>query len=353
MKPIKILVETFADEGDTNAQMSNGREIMSRLDPERFHVTTFFCDGADPRLLARPNTRLVRLGARRQTPSILRRFLFGDHDLLFYVKASPASRLYMKVRSLRGARGKTVAAVESQLNLRDEPTIAPENIRLLEQTVLRADFLFPNSESVKRSLERNYGRSGEVIPTGVDTTFFSPGSGRAENPRVRVLFAGSLRPFKAPQAVVDAAPRFPQADFVIIGDGLLRSELEARARRISNVSLLGSLDAGAIREQYRRADVFLFPSRWEGSPKVIMEAAACGLPVIARKDYEPETVVDGRTGYLVKSDEEMFSRLESLIGDSEARRRMGKDGRAHMARFSWDVVTRQWENAFVRIVEAR
>ena len=116
--------------------------------------------------------------------------------------------------------------------------------------------------------------------------------------RVRVLFVGSLRPFKGPQLLLRAATRFPNAEFVIVGDGLMATELQDRVQRekLLNVRFTRGLDVSAVREQYRSADVFLFPSHWEGSPKVILEAAACGLPVIGRQDYEPETVLDGKTG---------------------------------------------------------
>src|SRR5208283_1756646 len=134
---------------------------------------------------------------------------------------------------------------------------------------------------------------------GVNSKFFTPAWERPANSNVRVLFVGSLRPFKGPHLMVQAASRFPTAEFVIVGDGVMAPELAAQvqAERLTNVRFAGVLNASAVREEYRQADIFLFPSRWEGSPKVILEAASCGLPVIARSDYIPETVVDGRTGY--------------------------------------------------------
>jgi glycosyltransferase involved in cell wall biosynthesis len=97
----------------------------------------------------------------------------------------------------------------------------------------------------------------------------------------------------------------------------------------------------------------MFPSRWEGSPRVLMEAAACGLPVIARKDYQPESVIDGETGVLVGSDEEMITALERLLANPELCRSFGRSGRSHIARFSWDIVTRQWEDIFTHVALAR
>jgi glycosyltransferase involved in cell wall biosynthesis len=113
--------------------------------------------------------------------------------------------------------------------------------------------------------------------------------------------------------------------------------------------MTGTLGRKAVREVYRDADIFLFPSQWEGSPRVLLEAAASGLPVVARKDYEPESVVDGRTGYLASDNDELMSRLAQLIADSRLRRTLGDAARAHAARYSWDVITRQWEITFTQL----
>jgi len=244
--------------------------------------------------------------------------------------------------------------VESQSDLRNEPTVKPEQVRIWEQTVLRCDRLFSNSASVKASLEKEYGLASEVVPTGVDTKFYFPAD-RAPNTRVRVLFVGALRPFKGPQLLLRAAGRFPAADFVIVGDGLMASELQVQAQRekLTNVQFVGSLKPAALREQYRQADIFLFPSRWEGSPKVILEAAACGLPVIARNDYRPETVVDGQTGYLGSSEDELLQHLGVLIASAELRRTMGRASRLHSERFDWDAITRRWEDIFEGLVGHR
>lgn len=347
MKPIHILVDSFADEGLTNAQMINAREIVSRLDSDRFSVTMFVLEVPAPQIRDRPNTHLIRLPRRLQTIPLLARFLFGRQDIVFYLKASPASRWYLKLRSIRRGHCPIVGTVESQTDWRDE-TITPQTIRLHEETTLRCDFLFSNSAMVKRSLEANYSLQSEVVPTGVDTEFFTPNWDRA-NPRPRVLFVGALRAFKGPQVVLDAAQRYPQADFVVVGDGIMGRELRDRAKTLPNVEMRGSLGRVAIREEFRRADVFLFPSRWEGSPRVLMEATASGLPVIARKDYEPESVIDGTTGFLVGDDDEMMTRLSQLLADPDLRLRLGKSGHSHAVRFSWDVITRQWETIFTRL----
>jgi glycosyltransferase involved in cell wall biosynthesis len=348
MKLVHILVDSFADEGLTNAQMINAREIVTRLDSNRFFVTMFVQGRPDPQIQARPNTRLIRLPRRLKTIPLLQQFLFGRHDILFYLKASPASRWYLKLRSLSRNHCAIVATVESQTDWRDE-TMTPQTISLIEETTLRCDFLFSNSANVKKSLAANYGVQSEIVPTGVDTEFFAPDWNRPENVRPRVLFVGALRAFKGPQVVLHAARHYPQADFILVGDGVMAEQLHDQANDLTNVEMRGTLGRTAIREEYRRADVFLFPSRWEGSPRVLLEAAASGLPVIAREDYEPESVIDGITGFLVMDDDEMMTRLALLLEDADLRRRLGRAGHSHAARFSWDVITRQWEAIFNRL----
>ncbi len=219
MSPIRLLVDSLADEDGFNAQMTSARDIMSRLDPTRFHVTTFCVGKPDARLVQRPATRLLQLPQRRQTLRILAEFVTGKHDILFYLKSSPAARMYLATRTRWLDKRIVIGTVESQSDLRNEPTIKPEQIRLWERTILRSDYLFSNSSSVQTNLEKEYGLSSEVVPTGVDTKFFTPAWHRPANVRARVLFVGSLRPFKGPQLLLRAATRFPNAEFVIVGDG--------------------------------------------------------------------------------------------------------------------------------------
>jgi glycosyltransferase involved in cell wall biosynthesis len=355
LKPIRILVDSFADADLPNAQMGNAREIVSRLDPAHFHVKMFVVGKPDLRIVARENTHLIQLPQRRQTLRILREFLWGAHQILFYMKASPASRWYLSLKEKWKDRRTTIGTLESQSDLINEPSIATEAIRLWEQTVLRCDRLFSNSQSVQQSLHREYGLRSEIIPTGVDTTFFVPDPARRRNLRPRVLFVGSLRTYKQPHIVVDAAARFPQADFRIAGDGPLAGELRNRTtmESLRNVKFLGLLKADRLRSEYHSADIFLFPSRWEGSPKVILEAAACGLPVIARSDYSPETVLHGVTGYQAVSDHSIFVHLEDLLNRPVLRQELGRNGRRLSEKYDWDVITAQWEETFMQSVAQR
>lgn len=355
MQPIRVLIDTFADAGLINAQMGNAREIIYRLDPEIFHVTTFMVGEPDLRIATRKNTRLIQLPKRRQTVRILSEFLAGSHELLFYMKASPASKWYSGLRRKWRDHRVTVGTIEAQCDYESDPRISQEAIDLWEETILRCDHLYSNSRFVKDSLKREYERESDVIPTGADTRFFTPTWERPKNPRPRVLFVGSLFQRKHPEVVLAAAAQFPQADFRLVGSGEIREQLEQQVVRegLRNVTFTGALGAVPLREEYRAADVFFFPSTFEGSPKVIVEAAACGLPVIVRDTYAPETVIHRETGFQAATNDEMFSYLKLLLGNPELRRKQGAAGREHSKSFDWDCIARQWATTFVELVPSR
>jgi len=98
-------------------------------------------------------------------------------------------------------------------------------------------------------------------------------------------------------------------EYVIIGDGPLREQLESRVKELSilkNVRFLGARDSGTIRRYLKDADIFLAPSvtagsgEREGVPVVLMEAMASGVPVLTTANGAiRELVHDGRTGFLV------------------------------------------------------
>lgn len=103
----------------------------------------------------------------------------------------------------------------------------------------------------------------------------------------------------------------------------------------------------------RRADIFLLPSILEGHPQVLLQAAACGLPSVAMEIYRPDAIVDGTTGFLVRNDSEFAEKLDLLLSKTETRLNLGDAAVEHARRFDWDVVARQWQGEFERVVAKR
>jgi glycosyltransferase involved in cell wall biosynthesis len=147
--------------------------------------------------------------------------------------------------------------------------------------------------------ERDGGR-GIVIPLGIDLARFAAVGPRAHEGHV-IGNVARLVEQKNQRALVDAAPaileRFPDARFVVAGDGPLRRTLEARAAGLP-FDFLG--ERADVPELLAGFDVFAFPSLFEGLCLAVIEAQAAGVPVVATPvGGIRETVVDGETGLLV------------------------------------------------------
>ena len=106
-----------------------------------------------------------------------------------------------------------------------------------------------------------------------------------------------LEPQKDHRTLIEAARLVPEAEFVIVGDGELRGELERLAAG-ARVRFMGARED--VPELLASFDVFAFPSRFEGLCLAVIEAQAAGVPVVATPvGGIRETVVEGETGLLV------------------------------------------------------
>jgi len=189
-----------------------------------------------------------------------------------------------------------------------------------------------------------------LIRSGIDTSsFMNPGVSRSQA-RIRlgieeqapvVTMIACLKHQKAPLDYVRACSlvksRVPDAHFFLAGDGILRPAVEAA---IVAHNLQGSFHLlGWFRDipaLLQATDVALLTSRWEGLPRVLPQAMAAGLPVVAtRVDGSPEAIRNGVNGYLVEPGDiqAMAERTTSLLHNKEKASAMGRQGRLLVAEF--------------------
>jgi glycosyltransferase involved in cell wall biosynthesis len=186
--------------------------------------------------------------------------------------------------------------------------------------------------------------AGVHIPNAVDTERFAPGDMAAARRRLGlpsgafvVGTVSRLVPQKSLHDLVDAAILCPEVTLVIVGDGPLRGDLEARAQVAGErIRFAGARDD--IPDILPAFDVFAMSSRWEGEPIALLEALAAGLPCVATATSGAREVLEtGSLGVLVDvgAPEAMAAALESLRVDPGARRTLGEAGRASMRSRSW------------------
>lgn len=188
--------------------------------------------------------------------------------------------------------------------------------------------------------------------------------GRADADRPTVVTTARLRDwYKGHDVMLEALPAVielvPTVQWVVIGDGRIRRDLECRAKTLGvtdHVTFLGAVSDATRDEWLARAHVFAMPARYpkgevagEGFGIVHLEAAGWGLPAIAGRLGGPaEAIVDGETGLLVdaESPESVAGALTRLLLDPEYARRLGAAGRARLStQFTWRAVGEQLRRA--------
>ncbi len=346
-RPIKLFTPSFADEVDTNAQNLTVKEIAARLDPQRFHVTMFYDQEPDPRLASRPNTRMWRWRRSANTPRTLVRMLGDVPDIYFFPREGPLDERFFQVRRWFGWHTAVVTYMVSGGLDRVPPR--PGQLRNLRE----ASAIYGNCRYLTQLLTGKLGFCAETIHDGIDRRYYFPvesRSGRSPD-SLTVLYVGSFRPYKRADLVVKQAARWPEVEFRLAGHGeeeeacrRLASELKCR-----NAHFLGHVGQAEVGREMRNADVFLFPSELEGHPQVLLQAAGCGLPVIAMDSYHPDAVVNGQTGFLVSGEEELAEKLDRLLQDASLRAAMAKASVEHAARFDWDRAAADWARAFENV----
>jgi glycosyltransferase involved in cell wall biosynthesis len=210
-----------------------------------------------------------------------------------------------------------------------------------------ADGLITVCDALHRPL-REMGIAPERITTlrnGVDLRRFHPierDGARARRGLSGLVLAsvGHLITRKGHDRVIEALTDLPEATLLIAGDGPEEGALRALARNLgvdARVRFLGRLAHDALAEVYGVADLLVLASSREGWANVLLEAMACGTPVVATRVWgTPEVVAAPEAGALVERDGPSIARgVRAVLARAIDRRAT----RAYAERFSWDETT--------------
>ena len=182
-----------------------------------------------------------------------------------------------------------------------------------------------------------------VIYCGIDSAAFTPAPDE-RSPTPIIAYVGRLRRYKGVGLILQAvaAMRDRRTEVEIAGSGDDRPRLEALARSLDldrRVRFLGFVSEAQKSALLRRAWIVSLTSPKEGWGITNLEAAACGTPVVASDSPGlRESVLDGRTGFLVKHGDvsELAAAYDRIIADPALVTRLGTAGRAFAESFTWE-----------------
>lgn len=194
-----------------------------------------------------------------------------------------------------------------------------------------ADHVMVASPAHREVVVSGYGVDAarvDVVSNFVDADVFHPMSDVPVDAG-HVIFVGRLSPEKRPMALLEAVDGLRGVSVSVVGDGVLRPELEAFAlARGLNVKFMGTVPHAELPRLLCRATALVMPSEYEGNPKALLEAMACGVPVIGtRVRGIRDVLMDGRNGVLCAPEPDSIrSSIQAVLSDVALRARLIEGG---------------------------
>ena len=201
-----------------------------------------------------------------------------------------------------------------------------------------ADRILVPSDHIAHSLVRHGTAAAKlrVIPYAADCRRFQPAAGKRHLPGCTFLFAGGISQRKGIKYLLEAWRLIRRPGWRLQLLGPLPSDLGPLEPYMELVEPLGRVSHAEMPARMAAADVFVFPSLFEGSAVVTYEALACGLPTVVTPDAG-SVVRDGVEGFVVppRDVENLAARLEQLGKNPDLRSRMAGAARARALAHDW------------------
>lgn len=360
---MRVGIDVHAAEADGSGNCTYIRNIVAGLlaVDEENHYFLYVTDPAHPfyrRLEGRPNAVLRRLRAKNpavRIPLLLSRATARDEvDLLHVQFIAPPFH-----------RGALVATIHDLGFLRVPETFSPffvwRSRLLVKRTAVKARKVITGSAHSRDDIVRTYGLDGrkvEIVPCGVEAAFFAPLDPRRVEAvaakyglrRPYILSVSRLNPRKNLDALARSFARFKAAGnrphtLVIAGKQDFETERTVAAIKASGtaeVALPGFIADEDLPSLYQGAEIFVYPSLFEGVGLPVLEAMAAGVPAVTSTASSlPEVAAGAALTVDPRNEEELAAALSRLAGEPSLRESLRAKGRDRAKGFCWEAAARK------------
>jgi glycosyltransferase involved in cell wall biosynthesis len=216
-----------------------------------------------------------------------------------------------------------------------------------------SSFVIANSQGLKElALRSEPKKEIGVIYNGVDIEEFFPSTKNRNPDQFTIICVSRVTPRKGIRFLIQAfkilSGRYDQTRLIIVGDGNEKKSLEDLVQSLDlkdKVEFAGAIGHDKVWEFYQRANIFVLPSLNEGMSNVMLEALACGLPIVATDTGgTKELLTDNLNGLVVKMKDsnDLAEKIEKLILNPELEKSMSLESRLLAEKLSWGKVAGEY-----------
>jgi len=257
-----------------------------------------------------------------------------------------------------------ISLQKSDIQGYDNKFLASHNFirRIVKKIWNNAYFIFANNQELAQSaMESQPGKEvGIIYDRGVDVHDFFPNAVKTNPDYFTIVCVSHIIPQKGVRFLIQAfkiiSGRYRQARLVIAGDGNERISLEQLAQGLEikdKIFFAGAIPHENVTEYYQKADVFVLPSLEDKISNAVLEALACGLPVITTDTKMTREIISDNENCLfvkMKDSNDLIEKIEKLILNRDFGREIGKGNRILAEqRLSWKVIADNYLNNYRKI----
>ncbi|MBQ8057954.1 MAG: glycosyltransferase [Ruminococcus sp.] len=329
-----------------NAQNINCDHIARYIDKDKFEVHTMYTDKMP---INKQEYKELSIHLHRL---IHHRFiwywckwltmLFGRYDIYYLPKTEPMDWSFAKL--FKGRKCKFVGSVEGVVT--DTENNTPEFIYYYTKLM---DKSFAISKCIAKSVKDKWGYDIPVLPLGVDPMEIEV---KRKECLKNIIWVGNIKANKRPLYLIECAKRFPDISFTMIGDGDMQDVVKEEIKKcnLQNVKLTGRIPNSQVYEHMKNNDLFLMTSKNEGLPKVIQEAAQCGLPSIYIGEcYDVDFIESGINGIKVMTIDEMIEKIQFLLDNPQELKNMSQNAIESVQDYLWPNLISDYERYFTNV----
>jgi len=228
----------------------------------------------------------------------------------------------------------------------------------------RACFVIANSDGLRQlALQSSPEKEIGVIYNGIDIEEFFPDHSKTDPNHFNIICVSRVTPRKGIRFLVQAfkilEARYDHIRMIIAGDGNEKKSLEQLVRGLGledKVVFLGVVPHEKLIDYYQKANVFVLPSLNEGMSNTMLEALACGLPMVATDTGGTKELITNRKNGLIvemQNPDDLAEKIEQIILDRELEKQMGIESRILAEQLSWGKVASQYVDIYEKTINLR
>lgn len=282
--------------------------------------------------------------ARARREGLLSYSYFGSQAFKAYGRPAMLFQVHPHPQTMR-----TLLTDELRLNpqcaesLQQEWELAlPEAdfLNLVEEASVATHYLVASSFTRNSLVEHGVSAAAiSVVPYGIDLQRFTPSPEQKNSgPTLHLLFVGRINQRKGLSYLLEALRLLPEVDLHLTICGRVVDDLSIFREFADRITIRPSVSAEELVLAYQSADLFVFPSVAEGFGQVLLEALACGLPILSTTHTAaPDLVDDGVQGFIVepRRPDQLAEAIVWARDHREELRTMGRRARARAEEFTW------------------